>query len=90
MGDTATHAHAAAVRVRPRTGRRHCRRFKAAELEDLLSGGMTADSEEAQRLRGAELAASKEEELLAGDLELLRQFASTNSVTVNGRVYKAK
>ncbi len=48
------------------------------------------DSEEAARLRGAEAAAAREEELLAADLELLRQFAANSSVTYNGTVYKAK
>ncbi|KXZ44891.1 hypothetical protein GPECTOR_61g844 [Gonium pectorale] len=69
---------------------RKTRRLKAAELQDLLSSGVTADSEEAARLRGAELAASKEEELLSADLDLLRQFASTNTITYNGVAYKAR
>jgi hypothetical protein len=42
------------------------------------------------RLRGAEAAARREEELLAGDLELLRQFASSNMVTLNGVTHSAK
>lgn len=69
---------------------RNLRRLKAAELRELLAGGVTADSEEAARLRGAEAAAAREEELLTGDLELLRQFAASGSVTYNGTVYKAK
>lgn len=51
---------------------------------------MAEDSEEAVRLRGAEAAAAKEEELLAADLDLLRQFATTGTVSVDGKVHKAR
>ncbi len=68
-----------------------CRKLKAEELRSLLSDGLVAeDSEEAVRLRGAEAAAAKEEELLAADLDLLRQFATTGTVSVEGKVHKAR
>lgn len=51
---------------------------------------MTADSEESARLRGAESSAAKEEELLAADLEMLRQFASTATITHSGVTHKAR
>lgn len=54
---------------------------KRAELEELQAAG-TASKEDEERLTHAADASDKEAELLAADLALLREFASSQSVTI--------
>lgn len=61
---------------------------RAAKSKELLALGAFPSPEEADRLRSAEAAAAREEELLSGDAEMLRSWASTLTVRVNGREHK--
>ena len=54
------------------------------ELEEL---GASSSPEERDRLTSAEAAAAQEEELLSSDAEMLRSWANTLSVQVNGHEY---
>lgn len=61
---------------------------RAAKRQELLALGAFSSPEDADRLRSAEAAAAREEELLSSDAEMLRCWASTLTVRVNGREYK--
>lgn len=63
---------------------------RRAKADDVAALTEDTPPDVADKLRMAELAAAREEELLAADLEMLRSFASTLSVRLaNGQVVKA-
>eukprot|EP00200_Dunaliella_tertiolecta_P007936 CAMPEP_0202376530 /NCGR_PEP_ID=MMETSP1127-20130417/7007_1 /ASSEMBLY_ACC=CAM_ASM_000462 /TAXON_ID=3047 /ORGANISM="Dunaliella tertiolecta, Strain CCMP1320" /LENGTH=841 /DNA_ID=CAMNT_0048974333 /DNA_START=163 /DNA_END=2685 /DNA_ORIENTATION=- len=65
-----------------------CRKARSQMLEQLASGTLSA--QERERLQLSSNSLQKEVDLLAHDAGLIRRFAQTNSVLVDGKVYGSR